>query len=274
MTRLGLFWISHLIIIALFIVGLWASVSIWLRGKVNGRADLSRGAKIVALLKATLAAIFSAKLWSLLKSFVLDGMLHRRLFHEDKLRWFAHATMFLSFLFLGVLSTITGFCEEILKHFLQVEHPLVLAIANKDTPIMAVMNEVGGLIIILGGVIVVIRRFILRPSQLRTAAPDMLLIAAILVVNVTGYPLEAMRLIFEDVDPALARYSLVGYPLAQLIEPLNWPWELIHFWLFFFHVAICSLSLLYLPWSKFFHFLVSPIVATLGGLAAEGKRVR
>lgn len=266
MSRLGLFWTSHLIVIAIALVGLWMSVAIWLRGKVNGRADLSAGAKIIALLKITLNAIFSARFWPLLKAFILDGLLHRRLFKEDKLRWVAHASMFLTFLFLGILSIITGFFEEVLKHFLHIESPLVLFITDKDTPIMALMNEVGGLIIIFGGIIAAVRRFIVRPSQLRTTAPDTLLIVALLAIIITGYPIEAMRILFEDVPPSLAWYSFVGYPLALLIEPLNWPWESIHFWLFFFHVGICSLSLLYLPFSKFFHVLVSPVIAAVNSV--------
>ena len=266
MSRLGLFWTSHLIVIAIALVGLWMSISIWLRGKVNGRADLSAGAKIGALLKITLSTIFSARFWPLLKAFVLDGLLHRRLFNEDKLRWVAHASMFLTFLFLGILSTITGFFEEGLKHFLHIESPLVLFITDKDTPIMALMNEAGGLIIIFGGIIAAVRRFIVRPDQLRTKAPDTLLIVALLAIIITGYPIEAMRILFEDVPPSLARYSFVGYPLALLIEPLNWPWESTHFWLFFFHVGICSLSLLYLPFSKFFHVLVSPVIAVVNSV--------
>jgi nitrate reductase gamma subunit len=266
MSRLGLFWTSHLIIIAIALVGLWMGVSIWLRGKVNGRADLSAGAKIVALLKITLGTIFSAGFWPLLKAFILDGLLHRRLFKEDKLRWVAHASMFLVFLFLGILSTITGFFEEVLKHFLHIESPLVLFITDKDTPIMALMNEIGGLIIIFGGIIAAVRRFIVRPAHLRTTAPDTLLIVALLVIIITGYPIEAIRIISEDVPPSLARYSFVGYPMALLIEPLNWPWESIHFWLFFFHVGICSLFLLYLPFSKFFHVLVSPVIAVVNSV--------
>lgn len=266
MSRLELFWTSHLIIIVIALVGLWMSVSIWLRGKVNGRADLSMGAKIAALLKITLSTIFSARLWPLLKALILDGLLHRRLFKEDKLRWTAHASMFLTFLFLGILSTITGFFEEILKHFLHIESPLVLFITNKDTPLIALMNEIGGLIIIFGGIIAAVRRFIVRPAQLRTTTPDTLLIVALLAIIVTGYPIEAMRILFEDVPPSLARYSFVGYPLALLIKPLNWSWESIHFGLFFLHVGICSLSLLYLPFSKFFHVLVSPVIAVVNSV--------
>jgi nitrate reductase gamma subunit len=266
MSRLELFWTSHLIIIAIALIGLWMGVSIWLRGKVNGRADLSAGTKIIALIKITLSTIFSARFWPLLKAFVLDGLLHRRLFKEDKLRWVAHASMFLAFLFLGILSTITGFFEEVLKHFLHIESPLVLFITDKDTPIMALMNEIGGLIIIFGGIIAAVRRFIVRPAHLRTTAPDTLLIVALLVIIITGYPIEAIRIISEDVPPSLARYSFVGYPMALLIEPLNWPWESIHFWLFFFHVGICSLFLLYLPFSKFFHVLVSPVIAVVNSV--------
>ncbi len=266
MSRLALFWTSHLIIITIGLIGLWMSVSVWLRGKVNGRADLPMGAKIVALFKITWRTACGAGFRPLLGAFVLDGLLHRRLWQEDKLRWIAHASMFLPFLFLGLLSTITGFFEEILKHFLHLETPLVLFITNKDTPLMALMNEIGGLPILCGGIIVAVRRFIARPAQLRTTAPDTLLIVAVLAILVTGYPLEAMRLLFENVPPSLARYSFIGYPLALLIKPLNWPWESIHFWLFFFHVGICSLALLYLPFSKFFHILVSPVIAVVNSV--------
>ncbi|RLC76048.1 MAG: hypothetical protein DRI81_10780, partial [Chloroflexi bacterium] len=70
-TAEAAFWIGHLPLMILFLVGLWLVFANWLRGSVDGRKDASTGQKLGALLRVVLGTIFSTRLWLLIKAFVV-----------------------------------------------------------------------------------------------------------------------------------------------------------------------------------------------------------
>ena len=273
--RLTVFWIAIAITLVLFAAGIGVKVSFWSRGRVEddrGR-PVERG-KVWFLLRAALRALFSRRFGAVMSRFVLDGLLHRRLWREDRYRWIAHFSMLSGFLALFALSMITGFFEEILHFFLRIDTPLVRFVTNKDTPLMAVLNEFFGLLILVGLAMTLIRRFVLRPAQLRTTAFDTTTIVLLAVIMLTSYPIEAFRLIMQDVPPAAGWYSFMGYPLALAIRPLSLDWPLWHYWTFMAHIAACIALALNMPFSKFFHVLVSPIIATVNSLSDQPVEVR
>jgi len=265
--RLTVFWIAMAISLILFILGLSVKVSFWSQGQVrdaHGRRVLHRKAWVV--FKNAIGVVFSRRFFRALKAFITDGMLHRTLLWEDRYRWGSHLLMFGGFLIMFALSIITGFFEEILHHMLGVDTALVRFFTNKDTPFIALANEILGPVILAGLILAAVRRFILRPEQLRTTMFDtntMILLAFILL---TGYPIEAFRLLMENTPPEVAWNSFIGYPLALLLRPLAWHWEMWHYWTFMAHIAACFALLIMMPFSKFFHVLISPIIATVNRL--------
>ncbi len=251
MDRLTIFWMLMAATVALFLWGLAANVSIYRTGRRRAPAETppdGLGARRV------------------LGALLADGLFHRALFRESKWRWAAHTLFSIGFLLLFALSTFTGFFEEILHRGFGVATPFVLAVVDKDTPIMALLNEVLGLPLVVGLVAILVRRYALRPAQLRTEADDTWVLALLGVGLLTGYPLEAVRFLAEGTAPAAGSISFIGYPLAQALRPLALPWEAWHFALFFVHVLPFMALLVYMPYSKFFHVLVGPIVATVNAL--------
>ncbi len=251
MDRLTIFWILMAATVALFLWGVAANVSIYRRGRLPD--GLPRAPRLGRALGALLA----------------DGLLHRSLFREAKARWAAHTLFAVGFLLLFALSTFTGFFEEILRRALGVETPFVLAVVNKDTPIMALLNEILGVPLLAGWLALVVRRYILRPAQLRNEADDAWVLALLGIGLLTGYPTEALRLLAEGTSAAAGSVSFIGYPLAQALRPLALPWAEWHFALFFVHVLPFMALLVYMPYSKFFHAMVAPIVATVNALGRE-----
>lgn len=254
MDRLTIFWMLMAATVALFLWGVVANVAIYRRGRgraasLESRPDL-RLARVLGLLLA-------------------DGLLHRALLRESKPRWAAHTLFAIGFLLLFALSTFTGFFEEILRRGFGVETPFVLAVVNKDTPLMALLNEALGIPLLVGWVALVVRRYVLRPAQLRTEADDTWVLALLGIGLVTGYPTEAMRFLAQGTPPAVGSISFIGYPLAQVLRPLALPWERWHYALFFVHVLPFMALLVYMPYSKFFHALMGPIVATVNALRRE-----
>jgi nitrate reductase gamma subunit len=273
--RLTVFWIGIAVTLVIFFAGIGFKLSFWARGRVrdvSGR--LVERARVWVALRDALRVIFSRRFGSVAGAFLRDGLLHRRLWREDRYRWLTHFLMLFGFLALFTLSTITGFFEEILHFMFGVNTPLVEFITNKDTPLMAVLNEALGLLILIGLALTLIRRFIVRPSQLRTTAFDTTTMALLAIIMVTAYPTESFRLLMENVPPELGWYSFLGYPLARLIAPLNLNWPVWHYWTFMLHVAACFALAINMPFSKFFHVLVSPIIATANNVSTHPAEAR
>ena len=268
MDRLTLFWILMAASALLFFAGVAANVSLWLEGKAD-RGERSKGARLRGIAGTAIRGVSGRRFWLAVKAVLWDGLLHRALFREGKFRWLSHTSLALTFLFLFALSTFTGFFEEILHLLFKVETPFVLGVVNKDTPIMALLNEVAGLPLVFGLVAVIIRRYLSRPAQLRTEGADTSILVLLGIGLLTSYPTEALRFLMEDTPASLGSISFIGYPLAQAIRPLALPWEQWHFVLFFAHVLPFMVLLVYMPWSKFFHVLVSPIVAAANSLRGE-----
>lgn len=251
MDRLTIFWILMAATVALFLWGVAANVSIYRRGRA------SSGALPDPRPRRVLGALLG------------DGLFHRALLRESKPRWTAHTLFAIGFLLLFALSTFTGFFEEILRRGFGVETSLVLAVVDKDTPIMALLNEILGLPLLMGWVALVVRRYALRPAQLRTEADDTWVLALLGIGLLTGYPTEALRFLAEGTTPAAGSISFVGYPLARALRPLGLAWDRWHFALFFIHVLPFMVLLVYMPYSKFFHAVMGPIVATVNALRRE-----
>jgi nitrate reductase gamma subunit len=276
--RLTLFWIIHLITLSLFGLEMLYVLSIWLRGRVPGLApDASRFRKAGAVIKIVLGVVFSRYLFTALKALIRDGMLHLPLFEKSKSRWLAHIAAFASFFLLGIISTITGLAVEFLYPIFHIEHPIVLMLINFDHPLMAFINEFLNLVLLAGLIAIVYRRFVLKDAQLRTIVADKVVLGILFAIVLTGYPLEAFRLLADEITKgplqATAAYGFIGYPLSRLIKRLNWPWETLHFWTFFFHFGIVTLLMFYMPFSKFFHIIMSPLVVVINKVA-EGKAQR
>jgi nitrate reductase gamma subunit len=265
MPRLAVFWLLHAAAAAVFVAGCGLRVSVWLQGSVEGRTAPG----LPAALRAAWRLVRRAGPRRALSALFVDGLLHRRLLAAGRGRWFAHACLLGGFAAMFALSLLTGFCTEVLVGLLGVHHPLVLAIVAKDTPAMALANETLGLVMLAGMALVAGRRYLVRPAQLRTAAPDTALVLLLGATLVSGYPVEALRLIAEGVPAHVGWYSYIGYALSLPLRGLAWPWPALHDAAFFFHTTVASAFFAYVPFSKFFHALVSPLVATANRLRRE-----
>lgn len=277
--RLTLFWIIHLITLSLFGLEMLYILSIWLRGRVPGLApDAPRFKKLGAVIRIVLGVVFSRYLFVALKALISDGILHLPLLERSKSRWLAHIAAFGSFFALGVISTVTGLAIEILHPIFHIEHPIVLMLMNFDHPLMAFANEFLNLVFLAGLIAIFYRRFVLKDAQLRTIVADKVVLGLLFAIVLTGYPLEAFRLLADEITKgplqATAVFGFIGYPLSRLIKSLNWPWETLHFWSFFFHFGIVTFLMFYMPFSKFFHTLMSPLVVVINKVADEMAQVK
>ena len=197
-----------------------------------------------------------------------DGLLHRRLYRRSRARWLAHAAMLGGFLGLMCMSALAALAEHILRP-LGLAPGVAAVVLNKDHPLMALPNETFGLVLLAGGAYAGLRRLFWPGPNLPSERPDVLALALLAFIAISGYPLESLRLLAEAVPAQAARYSYIGWPLARLLAPLGLRWAEWHFWLFQVHVLAASTLFIYWPFSKMLHVLAAPLVAGLGA-AEEG----
>lgn len=264
------FWIFHIPAMLVFLAGVGLTVSIWLQGSVNGRSDIGAGKKLSLLIRGSLATIFSARLGALLKALIWDGAIHPTLFREHKLRWAAHFCVLGGIVLLAILSGFSAVSVDIMIPIFKMDNLFTSVFANKDHALTAFLNEFGGLVVMVGLMIVIIRRYVLRELDMRTRMVDTEIIVLLVVIMVSGYLAEICRLSFEFEELApTAVYAFIGYPIASLVRTAPLPWGEMHDWLFLFHALFSSVVIAYIPFSKFFHVMAGAIIATVNSLPRE-----
>jgi hypothetical protein len=302
-TRLTTFWIVHLVLLGLFGLEVVFIFAVWLKARVPGLPeDASRWRKLGAVLGLGVRLVLSRRVWALLKALFLDGMLHRRLYHIDLRRWAVHLAVFGSWLALGILSTITGVVVEILPLLgmspeAVAKLPVIGHLFHADVWWVALVNELLGLVVLGGMLLVVHRRAILKDPQLRTLPADNVVIGLLILIAVGGFPTETFRLLADYTtaagvfapDPTMItperlppelyhvwgpQWGFVGYLLAQAFGALTvhpTTWEAFHNLFFWLHILTVSALLYYLPFSRFFHVIMSPVIVAYNALLDQDR---
>ncbi len=267
MEIMFVFWLFHIVAMIVFFVGMGLTLSIWLQGTVNGRSDISAGQKLAFLIRGTLATVFSARLGALLRALVWDGAMHPTLFRQHKLRWLAHFCVFGGIVLLTILSAFSFISVDILIPIFKMDNLFTSIFANKDHALTAFLNELGGLVVMVGLIIVMLRP---RELDISTRIADTEIILFLALIIVSGYAAEICRLSFgfEELPPT-AIYAFLGYPVAQVVRTAALPWGALHDWLFLFHALFSSAVIAYIPFSKFFHAVAGAIIASVNTLGRE-----
>ena len=248
----GLSWAG----IGIFGLGMLMVASIWLRGSVGGQQGLSLPTRIWRIFVAILDLITTPRLFVLIWSFIVDGVLHRKLFRKSKLRWLTHACMFLGMaarMALGVFTWIMALLAPIA--------PLTQTLVNKNSPVIALIYDGLGLLVILGAVLAIVRRYVVKDKQLITGGQDTVAIALIGAIFLMGFVVEGARILTTNLRPGLAVFSSAGYLLSLALGLIPANWGVIYGWLWYIHAGLVAALVAYLPFGKFIHILIAPIVA-------------
>jgi len=249
--------------VLLFGLGMVMVASIWVQGSV-GRGRISLLRRIGRLILAVLDFVFSIRILKFLWSFLVDGIFLRRVLRESFSRWLTHTLMFWAFglrMLLGVLTWLLGWIAPL--------HPLTQALVNKNTPGIALIYDLLALLVIVGAVLALVRRFIKRDEQLISGGQDAVAIALLGSIFLMGFVVEGMRIVVTDLRPGLAAFSFIGYPISMLFSliPLSWPG--VYPWLWYVHAALVVAFVVYLPFSKFMHILIGPLMVAVNTALKE-----
>lgn len=197
----------------LCILGLAVKVSIWTGNDLQGGTSHRRSERMRAALRGAMGVLFSRRIGPVLKALFLDGFLGRRVLQESVLRWLIHSCLFWGFVALFVV------------------HPIGTWIAGgMDRPSLALLRDLFGVLILLGVVLALYRRFVGRVPYVQKGRVDVIAIALLASMVLSGLFVEGLRILSKGVlrpgDPRFARMveEFAGELDTQAVADLNAFW--------------------------------------------------
>jgi Fe-S oxidoreductase/nitrate reductase gamma subunit len=129
-----------------------------------------------------------------------------------------------------------------------------------------------GLCFVLGLGMALWRRFVVRPDRIDPTARFAGVLALLLVINVTGFVMEACRL--AAVRPAWAPWSPVGWLLGQGMLAAGMSEGALratHLSVWLFHAAVSLAFVAVIPYSYFVHLITTPLNIFFAKLGPRGE---
>jgi heterodisulfide reductase subunit C/nitrate reductase gamma subunit len=205
--------VSLYISLVIFLLALIYKVASWFRYRIGiGTEKISASTRFFSAIKGILSTIFSASILTLLKVFVLDVLLQFRILREDFLRWVMHIFIY------------GGFMLLLLMHAL--DKTITIAIWKDYYPTVnpfMFLRDLFGAMVIVGVIIAIFRRFILKVPRLFSHAMDIYAILIVAVIMLSGIFLEATKMVaYSDYKRMADEYSGLSDP--QELRPLEAFW--------------------------------------------------
>ena len=245
MSRLTLFYIVAAVAGAIFLLGVGTHLAFWLSGAPPGqRWQRLRGFLWFALSPRGLGLLFS------------QGLAQAHLFRESRLRWAMSVALAWGAMELFFVGSLGNSLQE-----------YGLFSLSKDEPWFALLNDIGGAMLLLGVALAAIRRYVVRERHLPFAWDDGVILGWLAVAALSGFLAEAGRLLAQGVPAGAANYSFIGNLLARGLGPLGLT-GVAEPYLWWVHAGVSLGLLAYLPYSKLFHIFVGPL-----SLLARGQHM-
>jgi nitrate reductase gamma subunit len=252
-----------IITFVLFLGGVAITLSLWFRGTLGDPA-YSTHEKISYLGEKIWQVLFSRRILTLLKVFVVDVLLLRGILKESLSRWTVHSFIYLPFFlrfFIGLILLIASKCFPM--------SPSVAMLLDKNYPPIAFIYDLLGLCVIMGIAGATMRRFQKKFQNRPSASQDMIVLALLGMILITGFIVEGLRILLTGIPSSAAFPSFVGYPLSLFLGLLPIRWESVYPYGWHVHAVLTGLFIIYLPFSKMFHIFVSPMVLLINSVTRE-----
>ena len=250
--------------VVFFLWGMTQHLSIWLEGSIKGKEEATKWEKLKILIRRGWKE-FRAKPGWYVKIFFTDVIFHRKLFNQSFFRWLAHTLMVFGFVATFVVDMVKGFTTGYLVEFgLQFAHEFETGALR---PFLDFFLEFFSFLILVGCTLAIVRRFLIRPDQLRTEEEDITSLLFILFLELSGFLIEGYRIAHPEVaaartymanfTPASANnwVSFGGYFLSLFLRDVKIDAD----FLWYLHVVPSLLFFVYLPHSKLLHIFTSSV---------------
>ena len=178
------FTISLYLALAVFGVGLLYKISTWFRHRIGLDAkECSTAERAAAAIKGIAITLFSGKILTLFRVFIVDVLLQIRVLRQDFLRWLMHICLYVGFMLLLLMHALDKFITSVL-------FPEYYSTIN---PFMF-LRDLFGFLVILGIAIALYRRFIMKVPRLQTGGQDYYALTILTVIMISGVLLEGTKI--------------------------------------------------------------------------------
>ena len=247
----------------LFLGGIAITLSLWLKGTV-GDPSFSAREKISYLAEKSWQIVFSRKIFTLFKVFIIDVLLLRGILKESLSRWTIHSFIYLPFFFRFLIGLILLILSKVFPM-----SPTVAMLLDKNYPPIAFTYDLLGLCVIIGVAGATMRRFQKTFQNRPSAGQDMIVLGLLGAILITGFIMEGLRILLTAIPSSVALPSFIGYPLSLFLGLFPIRWEYVYPYGWYVHTILTGLFMIYLPFSKMFHILVSPMVLFINSVTKE-----
>jgi len=178
------FTISLYLALAVFGLGLLYKISTWFRYRIGleGR-KFSATERASASIKGIISILFSGKIFTLFRVFILDVLLQIRVLRQDFLRWLMHICLYVGFMLLLLMHALDKFItSELFAEYYSTINPFMF------------LRDLFGLLVIAGIAIALYRRFVMKVPRLQTGGQDYYALIILAVIMISGVLLEATKI--------------------------------------------------------------------------------
>jgi nitrate reductase gamma subunit len=249
--------------ILLFLFGIGATLAFWFQGTMVEPSFTARE-KLSYIGEKAWQIIFSRKIWTLLKVFVVDVLLLRSVLKEGVGRWTIHSLIYLPIF----IRFLIGLVLLILSALFPMSSK-VAVLLDKNHPLFAFIFDFLGLCIILGAMAAILRRLQGKTQKAVTGGQDYVVLGLIGAILLTGFWVEGMRILQTALPLAKALPSFIGYPISIFLSLFPVRWEVLYPYGWYAHAILTGALVAYLPFSKMFHMLISPLVVLVKAAVGE-----
>lgn len=247
------FLAAVILCLIVFFLGFLYNVLVWMHGKGLARSPEGR---LLKLVPKALKFLLSRRLPRLIAVFVKDALYLRKLKERSRTRWLVHMLTLGGFVLMLVLDLVATICLELLRY-----GPMIAEGGWAKLWLRDFGFDLAGAMMLVGLSLAAMRRFVLRPKMLRTELPDAASILFLLAVVLGGFILEGIGIAGAIEGHELGKeYSFMGYAFSVLM-PASWGGYYDEVWLV--HGLMAALLVAYIPFSKLFHMIATPVAIEL-----------
>ncbi len=252
-TYLSLFLVVIVLSVAVFLLGTLYNFLMWMRGKGMTTTPERR---LIGFAKLVMVALVHGRLIKATLAFLKDALYLSKLKDRSVSRWFMHLMILGGFMLMFILDLIVTFSLDIIRYQPMIDESGWAKLWLRDFGF-----DLVGLMMLIGLIMAGIRRSVLKPKIVRTELPDAASILFLLAVVLGGFILEGMGIAGGIPGHDLnVEYSFVGYTFSLVMPASSGDWYDAA-WLV--HGVMSALLIAYIPFSKLFHMIATPIAIEL-----------
>jgi len=202
---------------ALVICGLGLAYKLWRWLTVNIGPESRQygpGARLSAIVKGSLAAIFSRDILILLKVFILDGLLQLKVRKNSALAWLAHLAIFWGFILLVLMHALDDYTRDWMPGYEPTLDPYQF------------LRNLFGALVLAGAAIAAWRRFKIPLRRLTARPLDHVAVGLTALIILSGFGFEGLKIVsYKDYDRMIQDYAPSQEPEDLLALRTLWAQE-------------------------------------------------